>query len=120
MNGRPAHAPGKTITAIHGVRGASKPQLESGFSGLKGNRLQLTGMNQDPYKVYRTIARVGSVLLLLLGAMALFGGLWDVGAFTTALPGSIAMKPSLAIGCLFLGLALSLWALAFVLNRTEK
>lgn len=76
-------------------------------------------MNQDSYKVYRTIARVGGVLLLLLGAMALFGWLWNIGALITVLPGSIVMKPNLAIGFLFLGLALSLWTLSFVLNRAE-
>src|SRR5579862_7007885 len=71
-------------------------------------------MRQDPYKVYRTIARLGSVLLLLLGALVLLGWLWNVGLLTTVLPGRISMKPNTAIGFLFLGLAL------FLLTRNSK
>jgi signal transduction histidine kinase/ActR/RegA family two-component response regulator len=62
-------------------------------------------MNPDPYKVYRTMARLGGVLLLLLGALVLLGWLWNIGVLTTVLPGRITMKPNSAIGFLFLGLA---------------
>jgi signal transduction histidine kinase/ActR/RegA family two-component response regulator len=65
-------------------------------------------MNQDPYKVYRTVARLGGVLLLLLGALVLLGWLWNIALLTTVLPGRIAMKPNTGIGFLFLGLALFL------------
>src|SRR5579862_5384749 len=71
-------------------------------------------MRQDPYKVYRTIARLGSVLLLLLGALVLLGWLWNVGLLTTVVPGRITMKPNTAIGFLSLGLAL------FLLTRNSK
>ena len=62
-------------------------------------------MSQDPYKVYRTIARVGGVVLLLLGVLVLLGWLWKIELFTTFLSGRITMKPNTAIGFLFLGLA---------------
>ena len=65
-------------------------------------------MSQDPYTAYRTIARLGAVLLMLLGSLVLLGWLWNVGFLTTVLPGRIAMKPNTAIGFLFLGLALFL------------
>ena len=65
-------------------------------------------MSQDPYTVYRTIARLGAVLLILLGTLVLLGWFWDVGWLTTVLPGRIAMKPNTAVGFLFLGLALFL------------
>ena len=65
-------------------------------------------MSQDPYKVYRTIARVGSVVLLLLGVLVLLGWLWKIELFTTFVSGRITMKPNTAIGFLFLGLALFL------------
>jgi signal transduction histidine kinase/ActR/RegA family two-component response regulator len=70
--------------------------------------------NQDPYKVYRTIARVGAVLLLLLGVLVLLGWLWNIESLTTIFPGRIAMKPNAAVGFLFLGLAL------FLLTRSSK
>ena len=63
-------------------------------------------MSQDPYKVYRNIARLGGVLLLALGALALAGWALKIGFLTTVLPGSIPMKPNTAIGFLFLGMAL--------------
>ena len=65
-------------------------------------------MSQDPYKVYRTIARVGGVVLLLLGVLVLLGWLWKIELFTTFVSGRITMKPNTAIGFLFLGLALFL------------
>ena len=71
-------------------------------------------MSQDPYPTYRTIARLGAVLLMLLGSLVLLGWLWDVGLFTTILPGRITMKPNTAIGFLFLGLAL------FLLTQSKK
>jgi signal transduction histidine kinase/ActR/RegA family two-component response regulator len=71
-------------------------------------------MTQDPYKVYRSIARLGSVLLLLLGALVLLGWFWNVELLTTVLPGRISMKPNTAIGFLFLGIAL------FLLTRNSK
>jgi signal transduction histidine kinase/ActR/RegA family two-component response regulator len=71
-------------------------------------------MSQDPYKIYRTIARLGSVVLLLLGALVLLGWLWKIELLTTFLPGRITMKPNTAIGFLFLGLAL------FLLTRYSK
>jgi signal transduction histidine kinase/ActR/RegA family two-component response regulator len=71
-------------------------------------------MSQDPYKVYRTVARLGGVLLLLLGALVLLGWLWNIALLTTVLPGRIAMKPNTGIGFLFLGLAL------FLLTRSTK
>jgi signal transduction histidine kinase/ActR/RegA family two-component response regulator len=67
-------------------------------------------MSQDPYKVYRTIARVGAVLLLLLGTLVLLGWLWNIETLTTVLPGRITMKPNTAIGFLFLGVPLFLLA----------
>jgi signal transduction histidine kinase/ActR/RegA family two-component response regulator len=70
-------------------------------------------MSQDPYKVYRTIARVGGVVLLLLGILVLLGWLWKIEVLTT-FPGRITMKPNTAIGFLFLGLAL------FLLTRYSK
>jgi signal transduction histidine kinase/ActR/RegA family two-component response regulator len=71
-------------------------------------------MSQDPYKIYRTIARLGSVVLLLLGALVLLGWLGKIELLTTFLPGRITMKPNTAIGFLFLGLAL------FLLTRYSK
>jgi signal transduction histidine kinase/ActR/RegA family two-component response regulator len=71
-------------------------------------------MSQDPYRVYRNIARVGSVILLLLGVLVLLGWFWNVGLLTTVLPGRITMKPNTAIGFLFLGIAL------FLLTRNSK
>ena len=65
-------------------------------------------MSSDPYKVYRTIARLGSVVLLLLGVLVLLGWLWKIESLTAFLSGSITMKPNTAIGFLFLGLALFL------------
>jgi len=65
-------------------------------------------MSQDPYTAYRTIARLGAVLLMLLGSLVLLGWLWNVGFLTTVLPGPITMKPNTAIGFLFLGVALFL------------
>jgi signal transduction histidine kinase/ActR/RegA family two-component response regulator len=65
-------------------------------------------MSQDPYKAYRTIARVGGVVLLLLGVLVLFGWLWKIELFTTFVSGRITMKPNTAIGFLFLGVALFL------------
>jgi signal transduction histidine kinase len=65
-------------------------------------------MSLDPYKVYRTIARLGSVVLLLLGVLVLLGWLWKIESLTAFLSGSITMKPNTAIGFLFLGLALFL------------
>ncbi len=65
-------------------------------------------MSQDPYTVYRKIARLGGMLLVLLGILVLFGWLWNVELFTSVLPGRIAMKPNTAIGFLFLGIALFL------------
>jgi signal transduction histidine kinase/ActR/RegA family two-component response regulator len=77
-------------------------------------RLRLNAMSQDPYKIYRTIARLGSVVLLLLGALVLLGWLGKIELLTTFLPGRITMKPNTAIGFLFLGLAL------FLLTRYSK
>ena len=71
-------------------------------------------MSQDPYKMYRTIARVGSVVLLLLGVLVLLGWLWKIELFTTFVSGRITMKPNTAIGFLFLGLPL------FLLTRSSK
>jgi signal transduction histidine kinase/ActR/RegA family two-component response regulator len=71
-------------------------------------------MSQDPYNVYRTTARVGGVILLLLGTLVLLGWLWKIELLTTFLPGRITMKPNTAIGFLFLGLAL------FLLTRYSK
>ncbi|MGH9553673.1 MAG: histidine kinase dimerization/phospho-acceptor domain-containing protein, partial [Terriglobales bacterium] len=65
-------------------------------------------MSQAPYTTYRTIARLGAILLMLLGSLVLLGWLWDVGLFTSVLPGRITMKPNTAIGFLFLGAALFL------------
>jgi signal transduction histidine kinase/ActR/RegA family two-component response regulator len=65
-------------------------------------------MSHDPYKRYRTIARLGGVLLLLLGALVLFGWIWNIDFLTTVLPGRIAMKPNTAVGFLLLGFALFL------------
>jgi signal transduction histidine kinase len=65
-------------------------------------------MSLDPYKVYRSIARLGSVVLLLLGALVLLGWLWKIESLTAFLSGSITMKPNTAIGFLFLGLGLFL------------
>jgi signal transduction histidine kinase/ActR/RegA family two-component response regulator len=67
-------------------------------------------MSQDPHKLYRTIARVGGLLLLLLGVLVLLGWLWNITSFTTILPGRITMKPNTAAGFLFLGLSLSFLA----------
>jgi signal transduction histidine kinase/ActR/RegA family two-component response regulator len=71
-------------------------------------------MSQDPYKVYRTIARVGGVVLLLLGVLVLLGWLWKIEVLTTFFSGRITMKPNTAIGFFFLGLAL------FLLTRYSK
>ena len=65
-------------------------------------------MSQDAYKVYRTIARSGSILLMLLGFLVLLGWVFHVGVLTTVLPGRITMKPNTAIGFLFLGISLFL------------
>ena len=51
-------------------------------------------MSQDPYTAYRTIARLGALLLVLLGSLVLLGWLWNVGFLTTVLPGRITMKPN--------------------------
>jgi signal transduction histidine kinase/ActR/RegA family two-component response regulator len=67
-------------------------------------------MNPDPYKLYRKIARLGGVLLLLLGALVLLGWLGNLATLTSVLPGRVAMKPNTAIGFLSLGLALFLSA----------
>ncbi len=67
-------------------------------------------MSQEPYKLYRTIARVGGGLLLLLGVLVLLGWVWNIGILTSVLPDRITMKPNTAIGFLFLGLALFLLA----------
>lgn len=67
-------------------------------------------MNQEPYKLYRTIARVGGGLLLLLGVLVLLGWVRNIGILTSVLPDRITMKPNTAIGFLFLGLALFLLA----------
>jgi signal transduction histidine kinase/ActR/RegA family two-component response regulator len=67
-------------------------------------------MNNDPYKVYRTIARVGAVLLLVLGTLVLLGWIWNIETLTTVLPGRITMKPNTAIGFLLLGVPLLLLA----------
>jgi hypothetical protein len=50
-------------------------------------------MSQDQYTAYRTIARLGALLLVLLGSLVLLGWLWHVGFLTTVLPGRITMKP---------------------------
>ena len=71
-------------------------------------------MSQDPYTVYRKIARLGGMLLMLLGVLVLLGWLLNVGLLTTVLPGRITMKPNTAIGFLFLGVAL------FLLTRSSK
>ena len=63
-------------------------------------------MSQNPYKVYRTIARVGGVVLLALGVLVLLGWLWKIELFTTFLSGRITMKPNTAVGFVFLGIAL--------------
>ena len=65
-------------------------------------------MSQDPYRVYRTIACWGGLLLTLLGILVLLGWFWHVGALTTVLPGRITMKPNTAVGFLFLGISLFL------------
>ncbi len=65
-------------------------------------------MSQNSYKVYRTIARVGGAVLLLLGVLVLLGWLWKIELFTTFVSDRITMKPNTAIGFLFLGLALFL------------
>jgi len=75
---------------------------------IASNRLRLNAMSQDSYKVYRTIARVGGVVLLLLGVLVLLGWLWKIELFTTFVSDRITMKPNTAIGFLFLGLALFL------------
>ena len=71
-------------------------------------------MSQDPYTAYRTIARLGALLLVLLGSLVLLGWLWNVGFLTTVLPGRITMKPNTAIGFLLLGVAL------FLLTRSSQ
>ncbi len=71
-------------------------------------------MSQDSHQIYRTIARLGAVVLVLLGAVVLLGWVWNIGFLTTVLPGRITMKPNTAIGFLFLGVAL------FLLTRSEK
>lgn len=71
-------------------------------------------MSQDPYTAYRTIARLGALLLVLLGSLVLLGWLWNVGFLTTVLPGRITMKPNTAIGFLLLGAAL------FLLTRSRQ
>ncbi len=76
-------------------------------------------MSQDPYKVYRTIARVGGVVLLLLGVLVLLGWLWKIELFTTFVSGRITMKPNTAIGFLFLGLALFLLTRHSTTRKTQ-
>jgi signal transduction histidine kinase/ActR/RegA family two-component response regulator len=76
-------------------------------------------MSQDPYKVYRTIARVGGVMLLLLGVLVLLGWLWKIELFTTFVSGRITMKPNTAIGFLLLGLALLLLTLDSKNRKTQ-
>ncbi len=65
-------------------------------------------MSQDSYSVYRTIARVGGGLLVLLGILVMLGWISNIAVLTTVLPGRIAMKPNTAAGFLFLGAALVL------------
>jgi signal transduction histidine kinase/ActR/RegA family two-component response regulator len=71
-------------------------------------------MSQDPYSFYRTIARAGWVLLLLLGSLVLLGWSFHIAVLTSVLPGQIAMKPNTAVGFLFLGAAI------FLLTRPNK
>jgi signal transduction histidine kinase/ActR/RegA family two-component response regulator len=65
-------------------------------------------MSQNPYTVYRTIARLGSVLLMLLGTLILLGWFWNMELLTAVLPGRMATKPNTALGFVFLGVALFL------------
>jgi len=76
-------------------------------------------MSQDPYKVYRTIARCCGVLLALLGILVLLGWLWNIAALTTVVPGRITMKPNTAIGFLFLGVSLFLSTRSQQTRRTQ-
>ena len=69
--------------------------------------------------MYRTIARVGSVVLLLLGVLVLLGWLWKIELFTTFVSGRITMKPNTAIGFLFLGLPLFLLTLSSKNRKTQ-
>ena len=71
-------------------------------------------MSQDPYTVYRKVARLGSVLLLLLGILVLLGWSLNIALLTGFLPGGMAMKPNTAVAFLFLGTAL------FLLTLTRK
>ena len=88
----------------------ARPSRTRGWFGLTDNDLHLDKMSQNPHKVYRTIARLGGVLLLLLGVLVLLGWLWHIDLLTTVLPGRITMKPNSAIGFLFLGFAAFLLA----------
>ncbi|MGH9501404.1 MAG: ATP-binding protein [Terriglobales bacterium] len=65
-------------------------------------------MNDHPYSVYRKIARLGALLLILLGAFVLLGWLLNLGFLTSVLPGRATMKPNTAIGFLLSGVALFL------------
>ena len=108
MNGQCAHP----IPGIP-VRGASISLLLVELTPAC-NRLRLHVMSQDPYTAYRTIARLGALLLVLLGSLVLLGWLWNVGFLTTVLPGRITMKPNTAISFLLLGVAL------FLLTRSNQ
>jgi len=76
-------------------------------------------MSQDPYKVYRTIARCCGLVLALLGVLVLLDWLWNIAALTTVLPGRITMKPNTAIGFLFLGVSLFLSTRSQQTRRTQ-
>jgi signal transduction histidine kinase/ActR/RegA family two-component response regulator len=76
-------------------------------------------MSQDSYRVYRNIARLGGLLLLVLGALVLVGWALNIGFFIAVLPGSIAMKPNAAIAFLFLGASLSLLTLSTRTRSTQ-
>jgi signal transduction histidine kinase/CheY-like chemotaxis protein len=57
---------------------------------------------------FRTIARTGSIFLILLGATVLLGWLFDISLLKSILPGHISMKANTAIGFVCCGAALSL------------
>jgi len=57
---------------------------------------------------FRTIARAGSIFLVVLGATVLVGWLFDLGLLKSILPGHISMKVNTAIGFVCSGAALSL------------
>ena len=65
-------------------------------------------MAEAPYKTYRTVAWLGAMLLVLLGILVFLSSIWNIGILTTVLPGRSTMKPTTAIGFLFLGLTLLL------------